>query len=225
MLQGSDDGFEPGSPDFRQFRRRQVHLLVGATSLARRATCLLRARDVGDPKRGDAARIDQLRERRTFGEKLVSSPSRISRLRTTARPRLDLPPQLADAAHGTRIAAAGMAVSPGPASAAEQLVPAHRHIGEQQHPERSGGDLLRPLHGQAPAGLAQEPQRQGCPAFFAAAGLALATKSTAYLIGLPLGLWFLAANLRAGPHALPMLIACGFLLLPSNLPTYLRNFD
>ena len=48
--------------------------------------------------------------------------------------------------------------------------------------------------------------------FFAiAAGLALATKGTAYLIGLPLGLWFLAANLRAGPRALPVLIACGFL--------------
>jgi hypothetical protein len=63
-------------------------------------------------------------------------------------------------------------------------------------------------------------------AFFAiATGLALATKGTAYLVGLPLGLWFLAANLRAGPRALPMLIACGFLLLLPNLPGYLRNFD
>ncbi|HEX4570071.1 MAG TPA: hypothetical protein VH184_06585, partial [Dongiaceae bacterium] len=62
--------------------------------------------------------------------------------------------------------------------------------------------------------------------FFAvAAGLALATKGTAYLIGLPLGLWFLAANLRAGPRALAMLIACGFILLLPNLPGYLRNLD
>jgi hypothetical protein len=51
-------------------------------------------------------------------------------------------------------------------------------------------------------------------AFFAiAAGLALATKGTAYLIGLPLGLWFLAANLRAGRRALLALTACGVLIL------------
>jgi hypothetical protein len=63
-------------------------------------------------------------------------------------------------------------------------------------------------------------------AFFAiATGLALATKGTAYLIGLPLGLWFLAANLREGPRALPLLITCGFLLLLPNLPGYLRNYD
>ena len=72
----------------------------------------------------------------------------------------------------------------------------------------------------------RESLRAGDGAFFAvAAGLALATKGTAYVIGLPLGLWFLAANLRAGPRALPMLIACGFLLLLPNLPGYLRNFD
>jgi hypothetical protein len=71
----------------------------------------------------------------------------------------------------------------------------------------------------------RESLRARDAAFFAiAAGLALTTKGTAYLIGLPLGLWFLAANLRAGPRALPMLIACGFLLLLPNLPGYQRNF-
>jgi hypothetical protein len=63
-------------------------------------------------------------------------------------------------------------------------------------------------------------------AFFAiAAGLALATKGTAYLIGLPLGLWFMAANLRAGRRALPMLFACYVLILLPSLPGYLRNLD
>jgi 4-amino-4-deoxy-L-arabinose transferase-like glycosyltransferase len=63
-------------------------------------------------------------------------------------------------------------------------------------------------------------------AFFAiAAGIALATKGTSYLIGLPFGLWFLAANLKAGRRALPALIACGVLILLPNLPSYLRNLD
>jgi hypothetical protein len=61
-------------------------------------------------------------------------------------------------------------------------------------------------------------------AFALAAGLALATKGTAYLIGFPLGLWFLAAQLKAGPRALPLLIACGLLILTPNLPNYARNF-
>jgi hypothetical protein len=62
-------------------------------------------------------------------------------------------------------------------------------------------------------------------AFAAAAGLALATKGTAYLIGLPLGLWFLVASLRAGPRALAMLALCSVVLLLPNLPGYLRNID
>lgn len=67
-------------------------------------------------------------------------------------------------------------------------------------------------------------ERGGDAAAFAiAAGLALATKGTAYLAGLPLGIWFLAAQLRTGPRALPVLVACGFLLLLPSLPNYARN--
>lgn len=66
--------------------------------------------------------------------------------------------------------------------------------------------------------------RGGDAAGFAiATGLALATKATAYLAGLPLGLWFLAGQLRRGPRALPLLLVCGLLLLLPNLPNYLRN--
>jgi hypothetical protein len=59
--------------------------------------------------------------------------------------------------------------------------------------------------------------------FALAAGLALATKGTAYLIGFPLGLWFLAASLKAAPRALLPLVACGILILLPNLPNYARN--
>ncbi|MFI5017561.1 MAG: hypothetical protein ACHQHK_06415 [Dongiales bacterium] len=63
-------------------------------------------------------------------------------------------------------------------------------------------------------------------AFFAmAAGLALAAKGTAYLIGFPLGLWFLAEILPAKQRAVPMLLACGLLVLLPNLPGYVRNLD
>src|SRR5262249_27498449 len=66
----------------------------------------------------------------------------------------------------------------------------------------------------------------GDAALFAiSAGLALATKGTAYVIGLPLGLWFLGASLRAGWRAPPILLACGLLILLPNLPSYLRNLD
>ena len=65
----------------------------------------------------------------------------------------------------------------------------------------------------------------GDAAFAIAAGLALATKGTSYLIGLPLGLWYLSASLRQGWRALPALIACGILILLPNLPSYLRNLD
>ena len=66
--------------------------------------------------------------------------------------------------------------------------------------------------------------RLGDAAYFAiAAGLSLATKGTAYLISLPLGLWFLAAQANAGRRALLPLLACGCLLLLPNLPNYARN--
>jgi hypothetical protein len=71
-------------------------------------------------------------------------------------------------------------------------------------------------------------RRSGSPgdaAFAMAAGLALATKGTSYLIGLPLGLWYLSASLRKGRRALAALIACGVLILLPNLPGYLRNLD
>jgi len=58
-----------------------------------------------------------------------------------------------------------------------------------------------------------------------AAGLALATKGTAYPIGLPMGLWFLIEILPTGRRALAPLIAAAFLLLLPNLPTYMRNLD
>jgi hypothetical protein len=58
-----------------------------------------------------------------------------------------------------------------------------------------------------------------------AAGLALATKGTAYLIGLPLGLWFLAEILPTGRRALAPLLACALLLLLPNLSFYLRNLE
>src|SRR5262249_27920176 len=60
-------------------------------------------------------------------------------------------------------------------------------------------------------------------AFAAAAGLALATKGTAYLIGLPFGLWFLAAMLTRGRRALLPLAGCALLLLLPSLALYARN--
>ena len=94
---------------------------------------------------------------------------------------------------------------------------ADRDTGEHQHPERSGGDLLPALHGRAPAGLAHEPHASEDAAFMAiAAGLALATKGTAYLIGLPLGLWFLVEILPAGRRALAPLLACGLAAPPAQ---------
>jgi hypothetical protein len=63
-------------------------------------------------------------------------------------------------------------------------------------------------------------------AFFAmAAGLALAAKGTAYLIGFPLGLWFLAELLPGRRRALPLLLGCGLLILLPNLPGYVRNLE
>ena len=56
-----------------------------------------------------------------------------------------------------------------------------------------------------------------------AASLALATKGTAYLIGLPLGLWFLIEIRPEGRRALAPLFACALLLLLPNVPGYIRN--
>ena len=61
--------------------------------------------------------------------------------------------------------------------------------------------------------------------FAIAAGLSLATKGTAYLIGLPFGLWFLAIWPETGRRALLPLFGCTVLLLLPNLPSYIRNFD
>jgi hypothetical protein len=57
-----------------------------------------------------------------------------------------------------------------------------------------------------------------------AAGLSLAAKGTAYLIGFPFGLWFLVAQLKAGRRSLLPLLACGGLILLPNLLFYARNF-
>ena len=58
-----------------------------------------------------------------------------------------------------------------------------------------------------------------------ATGLALATKGTAYLIGLPLGLWFLVELLPAGRRSVLPLVISGLLLLLPNLPSYMRNLS
>jgi hypothetical protein len=75
--------------------------------------------------------------------------------------------------------------------------------------------------------LAWRVSRSGTDAAFlaVAAGLALAAKGTAYLIGFPLGLWFLVEVLPATRRGLPLLIACGLLILMPNLPGYVRNLD
>lgn len=73
--------------------------------------------------------------------------------------------------------------------------------------------------------LAWRRSRGGADAAYAAiaAGLSLAAKGTAYLVGFPLGLWFLAAQLRGGRRALLPLVACGGLILLPNLAYYGRN--
>jgi hypothetical protein len=80
--------------------------------------------------------------------------------------------------------------------------------------------------------LAWRVSRSGTDAAFLAmaAGLALAAKGTAYLIGFPLGLWFLAELMAFGRHgagrrALALLVACGLLVLLPNLPGYVRNLE
>ncbi len=60
-------------------------------------------------------------------------------------------------------------------------------------------------------------------ALSAAAGLALATKGTAYLIGLPFGVWFLIELLLRGRRAVVPLLTGACLALLPNLPFYLRN--
>ncbi len=63
-------------------------------------------------------------------------------------------------------------------------------------------------------------------AFMAVAtGLALATKGTAYLVGFPLGLWFLVEILPAGRRSALLLATCSLLLLLPNLPSYMRNLS
>jgi 4-amino-4-deoxy-L-arabinose transferase-like glycosyltransferase len=70
----------------------------------------------------------------------------------------------------------------------------------------------------------RESRRMEDAGFMAIAmGLALATKGTAYLIGFPLGLWFLAEILPAGRRSAWPLLVCGLLLLLPNLPGYMRN--
>ena len=56
-----------------------------------------------------------------------------------------------------------------------------------------------------------------------AAGLALATKNTGYLIELPFGLWFLAAVLQKERRRILSILICAVLVLLPNAPTYLRN--
>ena len=75
--------------------------------------------------------------------------------------------------------------------------------------------------------LAWRISRSGTDAayFAMAAGLALAAKGTAYLIGFPLGLWFLAEILPAKRRAVALLLVCGLLVLLPNLPGYVRNLD
>ena len=58
-----------------------------------------------------------------------------------------------------------------------------------------------------------------------AAGLALATKGTAYPIGIPLGIWFLVELLAARRRVLGSLLVCTFLVLLPNLTFYQRNLD
>ena len=58
-----------------------------------------------------------------------------------------------------------------------------------------------------------------------AAGLALATKGTAYPIGIPLGIWFLVELLAARRRVLGSLLVCTLLVLLPNLTFYQRNLD
>jgi len=58
-----------------------------------------------------------------------------------------------------------------------------------------------------------------------AAGLALATKGTAYPIGASFGIWFLLELLAARRQILRSLLVCALLVLLPNLPFYLRNLD
>jgi hypothetical protein len=71
----------------------------------------------------------------------------------------------------------------------------------------------------------QESQSLQDAAYMAmVAGLALATKGTAYPIGAPLGVWFLAAALlRRGSKGIPQLLICGLLVLLPNVAFYARN--
>ncbi|HEY2110177.1 MAG TPA: hypothetical protein VGH25_00470, partial [Dongiaceae bacterium] len=75
--------------------------------------------------------------------------------------------------------------------------------------------------------LAWRVSRSGTDAAFLAmaAGLALAAKGTAYLIGFPMGVWFLAEMLPARQRAVPLLLACGVLVLLPSLPGYVRNLN
>jgi hypothetical protein len=69
-------------------------------------------------------------------------------------------------------------------------------------------------------------RRKEDAAFMAVAiGLALATKGTAYLVGLPLGLWFLVEILPAGRRSALLLATCSLLLLLPNLPSYMKNLS
>jgi hypothetical protein len=74
--------------------------------------------------------------------------------------------------------------------------------------------------------LAWRRSRHGADAAYVAiaAGLSLAAKGTAYLIGFPFGLWFLVAQLKMGRRSLLPLLACGGLILLPNLAFYARNF-
>jgi hypothetical protein len=56
-----------------------------------------------------------------------------------------------------------------------------------------------------------------------AAGLALATKGTAYLIGAPMGVWFLIEQFPVCRRSMAVLICCAILVLLPNVPSYLRT--
>ena len=103
---------------------------------------------------------------------------------------------------------------------------AHRHIGEQQHPERSGGDLLPALHGRTPAGLAHQPLGHGCGLLRHGRRARAGGQGHGLSHRLPAGALVPGGD-PAGKAAIRgcSLLVCGLLLLLPNLPGYVRNLD
>lgn len=58
-----------------------------------------------------------------------------------------------------------------------------------------------------------------------AAGLALAAKGTAYVIGAPIGVWFLIELFPMRRQTIAVLACCALLVLLPNVPAYLRSFS